>query len=80
MQRLIKSKILFSIVVFLNSPFCILHSPFFCSAQTWKTVGGGVNDVVSTLGVFNNELIVAGGPISKFGFVKTIGIGRWDGV
>src|SRR5688572_22418011 len=44
----------------------------------WQTVGGGVNDEVLALAVFNGDLI-AGGLFYNAGGVPVSHIARWDG-
>src|ERR1043166_6570338 len=56
----------------------ILFTTARLNAQSWSPVGGGTDQTVLALGVFNNDLYVAGAFISVGG-VSVNGMAKWNG-
>jgi hypothetical protein len=71
----VKKIILVLVLLIVHSTLYIEH----CSAQVWSPLGSGINDRVSALTVFNNELI-AGGSFTTAGGVSANRIAKWNGM
>ncbi|MBK8365940.1 MAG: T9SS type A sorting domain-containing protein [Bacteroidetes bacterium] len=60
------------------SIFIVLFSIININAQSWLPVGGGTNDPIGSMCVFNNELYVGGNFISAGGIAAN-GCAKWNG-
>ncbi len=69
-----KSILIFAIEVFVYCTFLTDN----CNAQGWTNIGSGMNQTVTALTVFNNELI-AGGYFTTADGVSANRIAKWNG-